>query len=431
MRQYRTPLLLLVAALLLGGAWCYVSSGRTVDDTGVLFALDTGETIDRVELSNGYGGFVFTPQGEAWAVEHQGVSYRASETKLELLRSALGYLEVSRVLEEARPEYGLDRPAATVTWHTSRGRSQSLTLGGETASRSDVYISDGQRVMVTSTGAVAQLTGPLEAYRAKDIFTVNVGDIRALTYYEDGARVVSVGSTGPRDWFLTWPYEAPARVIELNEFMAGVRKWTAAGYPQGDDYAAMGLEGEGGSRLELTDGDGNTQVLRFGAQEGTATYVRTGARHEVVKLYTADLDCSVLTPDALLFVAPLLTTVDRVARLEVRTSAGTAVLDVEQTGTAQRAELNGRPLSAEAFSAIFFKYIVMAADGRDGETPPGDLAAVLTTTFVDGSQTQLTLRLRDESTLFMELDGKTAYFLNTDRLTQLLYRVETALAASP
>ena len=429
MKRYRTQIVLAALALVLGATYFWVTAREGVEDTGVAFALKSGEEITAVSLKNEFGAFSFTPAEGGWTVEHGGASYRVNDSKMSLLLSSLQTLQVSRVLDEARPEYGLDAPRASVEISTSAGRRYAFSLGEDTASRSGVYLLDGEgRVMVGSAGTAAQLTGSLAAYRAKDVFSIDKGHIRALSYYEDGACVVSAENDGVKNWFMTYPYEAPARAIELNELASALRDWTVAGYPENADYAAMGLD-DSGTWLDVTDADGKTQRFVIGAPaDGTTTYVRTGGEEEVVRLYTSDLDFSMMKPDKLVFVAPLKTTTDQISTMTVETADVKYVFDVEQVEGGQRVTCGGREIGESDFASVFFKYIAMNADGR----APGDPldtapAAVLTTTFLDGTTAELRLLPRDGETYFMLVDGKTEYWLPHEDLEQLLYRIEKAL----
>ncbi len=434
MKKYRGMIILAALVLVLGGVLLWLQTTENAGVSGTLYRMDEGETVTAIQIDNLYGSYEFLPDGEGgWTVSTGGATYRTHSSKMELITAALDGIAVTRVLEEALPEYGLESPQAVVTCTTSKGSSHSFAIGNETVSHSEVYLLDGKtgKVMVTTTGAVAQFTGSLSAYRDKEIFTIDKNNIVAVEYYADGEHRLTLDRTGG-SWQLTYPFAAPARQIVMNELLAEWGKWTAAGYPQegSRDYAAMGLE-ESGTWLEFTDAGGECQRLTIGSAEGTGTYVRTGGRDEVAVMYSTDLELADLTPEGLMFVAPLKTSIDQLAGITVQTAAGTDSFVIEQLeGGKQRITLDGQEMDLNDFASIFSKYIGMNADGyAPAESLPQTAAAVLTSTYVDGSVAQLALLPRDESSYYMLLDGRADYYMDAAELETLLYRIQSAKAA--
>ena len=433
MKQYRGLILLAALAVILGAVYFWLETTDDAAVSGVLFRLEEGETITAITIDNQYGTYEFAKNGEGnWTVASGGNTFRTHASKMELMLSALGRIDISRVLEEEIPEYGLQYPRAAVTCITDQGKVCSFAIGNETASASEVYLrsqKDG-RVMVTSTGAVAQFTGSLSAYRDKEIFTIDKNNITAIEYFRDGQHQLTV-TQSDGGWKLTHPFEAPARQIVMNEFLSACGKWMAAGFPQegSTDYAAMGLQ-DSGTWLSFTDAQGRTQRLLIGAQQGTGTYVRTGDEAEVAVMYTTDLDFADFTPDELVFVSPLKATADRLASITVQTAAGTDTFTVEQLeGGKQRVALNGTEIDPNSFASVFSKYIGMNADGYAPGQAGDSVVAVLTSTYVDGSTAQLVLLPRDETTFYMLVDGRTDFYMNAGELEELLYRINSVKAA--
>ena len=231
---------------------------------------------------------------------------------------------------------------------------------------------------------------------------------------------------------MRYPYAAPARFIELNEFAVGLRKWEAVGYPDEKtlNLAALGLDHPSES-LEVSDASGRTQRLDFGIREGGSVYVRTGGPEDVVELFAVDVDFSGLTPAAVLFVAPLRTSVVRVAALDLEYSGQTVHLKLEQTaGQATSVTANGTPIPYDAFVSFFVSYIGLSAEGYDPAGRPGPEVMRLTTTFVDGRSQTMRLLARDDASLYMELDGKTEFYLSREAAQQMIARLEAALATT-
>ena len=143
-------------------------------------------------------------------------------------------------------------------------------------------------------------------------------------------------------------------------------------------------------------------------------------------MYTTDLEFTDFTPDGLVFIAPLKSTIDQLAAIVVQTAAGTDTFEVEQLeGGKQRVLLNGVEIDSNAFASVFSKYIGMNADGYAPGEAGEEVVAVLTSVYVDGSAAQLVLQPRDESTFYMLVDGKTDFYMNASELETLLYRINS------
>lgn len=429
LKKYRTIVVLAALAVLMAGIYIWMETTDDASISGTLYRLGEGETITSISIDNTYGTYDFAPDEEGrWTVTADGNTYRTHSGKMELMTAALNNIEITRVLKEEFEDYGLSSPQAIVSCTTSKGKNYSFAVGNETASKAEVYIRNqgSGDVMVTTTAAVAQFTGSLSAYRDKEIFTIDKENITAVEYYKDGQKQLSVQSTNG-SWQLTYPFEAPARQIAMNEFLSSAKAWTAAGFPNegNEDYASMGLESSG-HWLDFTDRNGETQRLLIGGTQGTGTYVRTGGEDEVAVMYTTDLEFTDFTPDGLVFIAPLKSTIDQLAAIVVQTAAGTDTFEVEQLeGGKQRVLLNGVEIDSNAFASVFSKYIGMNADGYAPGEAGEEVVAVLTSVYVDGSAAQLVLQPRDESTYYMLVDGKTDFYMNASELETLLYRINS------
>jgi hypothetical protein len=93
---------------------------------------------------------------------------------------------------------------------------------------------------------VTQFDGSLDSYREKDVFSVDKSNIVQFSYFLDGEKQLTVERINGQDWQLVFPYQAPARKIEINEFLINLRKWAAV-VPQWQEvnYQDMGLDAQG------------------------------------------------------------------------------------------------------------------------------------------------------------------------------------------
>ncbi|MBP0962672.1 MAG: DUF4340 domain-containing protein, partial [Oscillospiraceae bacterium] len=215
MKKYRTLIILAAAAILLCGIYIWMETTDDATISGSLYRMAEDETVTGIKISNIYGNYEFVLDDQQdWNVAADGSTYRTHSNKMELMIGALKEIPVTRVLDEELPDYGLESPQAVVTCTTSKGNTHSFAIGNETVSHSEVYIRDQRngKVMITTTGAVAQFTGSLSAYRDKEIFTIDKQNIVTVEYYQNGQHQLTVDRSGG-SWMLTYPFEAPARNV--------------------------------------------------------------------------------------------------------------------------------------------------------------------------------------------------------------------------
>lgn len=418
MMKKSTLILALLAAALVA-LYLAVALDTDPGKTGVLFTPRAGETISEIEVKNAYGTFDFYQRDGEWLVSDGNGEYYTNADKMNLLTSALGHFTVLRVLEQEDAAYGLATPQAAVSYRTSAGRSETVIVGNVCANAAEHYVraDSAQGVLITDSASVAQLTGSLAAYRTKQVFQVDLNSIVEIRYQRSGQEPVTVVRGSGDSWRLTAPFEAGARRLELSEFLAKLTTWSIAGYPEA---AGVGAEAEI-ETLTLTDTAGNTQSLTLGRTEGTARYARLGETDDLVALYAADIDLSVLEADALVYEAPLYVAMDQVREFSIRLADATYDFTIDaQTQTAQ---MNGRYIDYDALVGIYYRYVLLLADGWDAAATPGEPVAVFHSALTDGATRDLVLRERDDATLFMEYGGATRFYLETDRVALLLERL--------
>jgi hypothetical protein len=413
-------------------AYLLITAHESPAAKGVLYNPGN-DPISRVHIENRYGSFDFYEQDGAWVVESGGI-YRTNPQKIRLLLASLEQFKIIRMLADEKSEYGFESPQAIVRVETKGKGGFGFVVGDEAISGSSVYIKSDGKVMLTSSSMTAQLTGSLAAYRAKDVLEVIPAEIRSIEYYINGERTLLLANESYQSWRMKVPFHAPARNVVMNELIAKLRTLTIAGYVDlATDDKEFGLDFPAASMV-LTDQNGVTQQLDFGAVADTLQYVRIGEEHDIVKLYAKDLSFSALTPAGVMYIAPLDIPIDLVQSVLIRVGDETDTLTLERDSSVGTAFLNGTNIPySEAFVSIYFKCITLNADGYDTDpSQPGTCEAVITTTLIDERTVSLSLYRRDESTLYLYVDGKpiqdgqTMFYLEEDVLHELLYRLNKA-----
>lgn len=431
-KTIRNGIILGILCVALVSAYLLISANENPAAKGVLFNLGN-DRITNVDIENTFGDYSFYQQDGNWVVESDGV-YRTNPEKMKLLLGCLESFSISRMLTDEKAEYGFEAPQAQVSIMTEQGKAYHFTVGNDAISGSSVYIKSKDGVMLTSTAMTSQLNGSLAAYRAKDVLMVDPAKIRSIEYDVNGEQVLTLTNTDYHHWTLEYPFAAPGREVILNELIAKLRTMVIAGYVDGSsDVGDTGLDTPVAS-MTLTDENGVKQKLDFGAVQDTVQYVRIGGKSDIVQLYTSDLDFSNLTPEGLMYVAPLDIPVDQVQSVLVKAGGQSDLLVVDRSGSVTQATRNGEAIDyTETFVSIYFKCITINADGYDTSPPvPGREQAVISVTKTDGRTIVLSLYERDASTLYLYVDGEPvlsggyAFYTDASSLQELLFRLRGA-----
>jgi hypothetical protein len=431
-RYIRNIIILVCVCAALAAAYFLITAHEDPATAGVLYKLGN-DKITQVAIDNQYGSFLFEQQDGAWIVESGGI-YRTNPEKMDLLFASLEEFEITRMLEEEKNEYGFDVPQAEVSVSTKGGKKYSFVVGNEAIAGSSVYIKSNGQIMLTSTAMTAQLTGSLAAYRAKDVLMVDTANIRSIEYYAEGEKTLSVTNTDYKNWSMIYPFEVPARKVVMNELVSNLSSLTIAGYVDSENINEETGLSEPVGKMVLTDEAGVQQTLEFGAVSDTLQYVSIGTENDIVKLYVADLDFSELTPEGVMYIAPLDADVSQVQSMSVQTGGTTDTITLEYNSEDVTAKLNGAEIPySSTFVSIYFKWITLNADGYDTEPiTPGECEAVCTMTMLSGETIELSLYQRDADTLYMYvngqmlMEGQTKFYMDRSSLTELLYRVQSA-----
>lgn len=437
-KSIRNIIILVCIGAVLGAAYFFIIASENPAQAGVLYKLG-GDKISKVIIQNQYGSYQFEQQGGAWVVESGG-TYRTNPEKMDLMLACLSEFSITRMLPEEKGEYGFETPQANVSVATSGGKDYSFLVGAEAIKGTSVYIKSNGQIMLTSTGMVSQLTGSLAAYRAKDILLVDPTNIRSIDYYVKGQKTLSLSDTDYQNWSMSYPFEAPARSVILNEYVSKLMNITIAGYVDSENPGGDTGLTDPASSMVLTDMAGISQKLDFGTVEGNLEYVRIGGESDIVKLYTVDIDFSELTPQGIMYVAPLDIDISDIQSVSIQAGETTDIFTLQHNEVKGEdkedisVKLNGTDISLTDFVSVYFKVITLNADNyeplKEG-LPPGESEAVCTTTLLSGQQVTLSLNRRDADTLYMYLggqmltSGETKFYMPQSSLTELLYRLQS------
>jgi hypothetical protein len=417
------------SALLFAFGWFTLYSSDDPADTGLLFRLGKDETINSISIENKLGKFGFFKENSRWMVEADGTRYRANETKVRILTQSLATLDVTRVMKGERAEYGFSSPDAVVSFGLTGGKRLGFLIGNMTPDFMSVYArgTDGGKTALISSAVAAHLTGSLAAYRDREIFAFELQKLTGIARYREGELLSEFVKTGGEGWRVAFPFEAPARVVEMSEFVARMKNWRIAAFPDASTAnagnARYGLESR--DEVIVLSGDaGEAQTIEIGRREGIYRYVRFGEYGDIAALYAEDVDLSELDPVRMMFVAPLRAPLADVRSIKIESREG--VYELTYDKISRSAEFLGTGITEADFINIFYKFITMTASSFDrSSVPRGESVASLDIEMADGGKSNLVLNRRGVDSYFMRINGRdTPFYMTGPRLEELMSRIE-------
>ncbi len=446
----RLHMVLGVIALVLIGVYVLLRTTHTKAYGDRVFSLQRNEVIRTIAIENNYGSFQFalgdsvavgqkeffdgkvndSVTQELWVVVQPEIA-KMSQQKALLMTDFLENLIIRRVLDHALSEYGLEDPAIIVTFSTSKGNEYHLAIGNSTVSQNHYYATNNDAVYLIDAGVVAQFDASMAAFRDRNIFSIDTKDITEIVYAPKLATPFTL-ERNHDNWYITKPFTAGAREIEIQEFLASFREITIADYLSADiDFATVGIDTTSES-LTITNQQGESQQFRFGEATDTYRYVET--QGFVYKVYAVDLNLDVLHPDTLIFEAPLKYPIDQVASFTLTLFQTHENPEVRYhftkvpSGTSASGEggnqyfMNDLPISEEVYTKVYVKYMSLLADGyKEFQPQEYPKVAQCRTELQDGTIITVHLYEHTAETFYMGFGKNSSYIMDKKRLDNLLY----------
>lgn len=408
---------LLILAAGLAATYMHLITQETPSRIQKVFSIKEEMEITAIQVHNQYGDFSFGKEGEEWRILSQE-NQRADQKRLQMMASILRDLQVTRVLTEDLPEYGLHSPSMEISFNTGNGKAYHLAVGNETVSRAQVYASAGEDwIYLLDLGYLSPFDVSEIAYRDKEIFTIDRDHIQDIAYQREGDPLLELKKIEGQ-WQMIAPYQAGAREIEIQEFLVQLRELKAV--DQIDESVSLKELGmlPPEETLTLTDASGKKQILEFGANTGPYRTMRRSLEGDLYTIYEMDLDLSKMTPDQLLFESPFKTSIDLVEKMEISFEDQSYRFSVN-TDSDEYIE-NGELISRGDMVSIFMKYITILADGYEPFVPKGEPVGRLATTYTDGHVVEVLLYPREAGGYGMSIEGDTRFYLEAERVEKLL-----------
>ena len=428
-KGYRNILILLIVTAVLGGIYFTLSKRTDPAVTGQLFQFPKDDEIKTIHLTNSFGSFTFKKNEEGWMLTEPG-NYRIFPEKFAIMEKFLVTLPIVRKLDSELEEYGLLNPAITIELTSKKNIHKAFSIGNLTPSKAQVYIKDNQsgNIYICDAGSIAQLEGSLNAYRAKEVFSIDKYNINRIVYFKNGEKLISLKTFNGVDWMLDFPFEAPARNLVVYEILLNMRNMSISGFPEKDtqNISEIGLT-DPVDVIEVADIEGKTQRIEFGIAENKMIYVRSGSQEDIARVFQIDVDFSKFTSENLLNFAPLKTNIDSIVKIEIDTSSQSYSFDIDHATEPPIIRSFGQELDYEKFISFFVKYINLSADGYDQNTHSGQPYMTLKTTYSNGQNAVLQLYSRDSDSFYMATEDNSKFFIHKERVNLLMERIKEVL----
>jgi hypothetical protein len=233
--------------------------------------------------------------GSAWQVVAP-ITAKASESDVSSITSALGNLEITRVIEEKPSdvkEYGLDKPQIDVEFKASDGKSGHLAVGQKTSTGSGLYARRGDDPKVFLIPAYQESTFNKSTFdlRDKALLTFQRDKVDGISVTADG-KAIELAKEGA-DWKLTKPLAARADNSAVEGLVGRLEttqmKSVAANDPTPDDLKKYGLD-KPAATITLSVGSARATLLIGGKADDDNVYARDASKPSVVTVEKSLVD---------------------------------------------------------------------------------------------------------------------------------------------
>jgi len=289
-RGLRSTVALFVVLVGLGAYVYFVSSKKTPGSSGPekekVFAKVEADKIQELKVKSASGAVTtLKKNGDKWQIT-EPQTLPAAESELIGITSALGQMEVVRVVEEKPAdlkEYGLVTPRIEVEFKSSDGKpSGKIAFGDKTATGGNIYAkrNDEPRVFLVADFQDGSLNKSTFDLRDKTLLTIEREKVDKMTVDAAG-KAVELVKEGSNDWKLTKPLAARADFSAVDGLVGRVQtlqmRSVESTDPSPADLKKFGLDKPD---VTVTLGQGSAQaVLVFGAKSGAdAVYARDMAK---------------------------------------------------------------------------------------------------------------------------------------------------------
>jgi hypothetical protein len=194
------------------------------------------DAVDRIELRNAHGHFVFSRRNTLWRIE-QPLAAKADKVALESILDNFCQLRYDRLVEEKSRDlnpFGLDKPGIELQLFSGNRPVVSIRLGMKNGIDDSSYaaLAPGGKVVSIAAYRRTDLEKDLFAFRDKKFLEIDTMAVDALDYrYGDNA--VALARRDGR-WFLEKPVHSLAQEGKVNDILASASMLEALSFAPAD-----------------------------------------------------------------------------------------------------------------------------------------------------------------------------------------------------
>lgn len=303
MRGLRSTILL-VAVLAGLGAYIYFVTWKLPEggatDAKKLEKVFAGYEADKVEeikvMSAAGDATTLRKEGGVWQVT-QPITAAASESEVSGITSALGQMEVGRVVDENPTnlnDYGLSNPRIQIDFKAAGDKDyKKLLVGDKSPTGSDVFAkrNDDKQVFLIPSFQETSFNRTTFDLREKSVLKFDREKIDGIDVTSSG-KTLTVAKEGG-DWKITKPVQTKADFGSVEGLVGRLQsvqmKSIVADNPPAADLKKYGLD-KPEATVNLSAGSTRATLLIGGKAEDNTIYARDASRPAVVTVESALLD---------------------------------------------------------------------------------------------------------------------------------------------
>jgi len=269
MKRYRFTLAALVifAALL---TWVLTHERGRVSEEGEVFRLSP-QQITKLEVNQDDKKLALERRNQQWYIVEplQGL---ADTDKVDQMLDTLTRLKPGKREKQdlTNPDYGLDKPVLTVTFHTTAGQATTVKLGAQTPAGGEHFatITGRSELYLIKSSFKTAMEKSADDLRDKKLVHLKKDDVRQLKIEQPETTIIAerISAGDTHHWRLHQPVETAADRFVLEDVVEGIIRAKAADFvDRPEDLSSVGLD-KPQATVSLTTKDGQEQTFCVGKQ---------------------------------------------------------------------------------------------------------------------------------------------------------------------
>ncbi len=384
--------------------------------------------VEEIRIVSGDDEVLFVKEQDEWAML-KPKPYKIDADAVDRLENRLKDFLASRIMEEPEDleKYGLDIPAATISFKLDDGTQNTLLIGDMTASKVQYYAKDSAKEQIFILGSydVESFLCPVSEFRDRSILSVEADSIEAICLDTEKVRDFKIVIDGSDNWRIAEPLEIDARVDAVDEMLGDILELRIKDFvaEDTDDMSLYGLE-DPAYTLEIADDKQNTQRIYFGKldEEKQIIYIKLDDSQEVYTLSLEVFDPRRFKIANFLNEAPLSVAIGDVNKATI-IAENSVVEFVRDTSKGEDVfTYKGQEVNTEVFTTLYVNIMALTAEGYDTGNKGGDpdLTVMLETSKNETIKTEFVKR--DDLSYYFVLNGEPRPFYIGERKIDLIKR---------